>query len=107
MGDILDNIVKVGTGILGRWKLYAGVLALAVLACGLAYCSGRSDGADRCEAKHAEIARKATEKARGADAAAGKASDATKGAIDAENDAARDAAKGSDDPLRDGLEALD
>ena len=57
-------------------------------------------------AEYAEAARKAAENAREADAEAGKAVEATRGTIEAGNARARDAAANSDDPLKDGLDAL-
>lgn len=64
-------------------------------------------GYDKRTAEYAEIARKAALRAKKADDAAIGAVDAERGAVEASNQAARDAAEGSDDPLRDGLRALD
>lgn len=92
---------------LGNWQIVAGAIALLVLSNGLSYCKGRSDGHDLRDAEYAAAARIAAEKARKADGVARDTVDAEKGTVAAENEAARDAAIGSDDPLRDGLRALD
>lgn len=107
LGNILDRAISLGTGIIGRWKLYAGIAALAVLACSLSYCKGRSDGVAIERAAQAKAERKQAEKARKADAEARKAQDATVDAIEAENDRAREAAQGSDDPLKAALDVLE
>ena len=67
---------------------------------------GKSVGYAKCKAEYAEAARKAAEKAREADAEAGKVIDSEKGKTDEENQRARDAARGSEDPLKDGLGAI-
>lgn len=86
------------------WQVYA---ALAIILTAWAWGNHRySEGVADNEAKHAEIARKAAEKARKADGVARDTVDGTKGRIEAENDAARKAAEGSDDPLRDAMRSL-
>lgn len=86
------------------WQLYA---AAAILIVAWAWGNHRyGEGVDDTEAKYAEIARQAAEKARKADSAARGAVDASRGRVAAENDAARKAAEGSDDPLRAGLDSL-
>ena len=63
-------------------------------------------GYDKRTAEYAEIARQAALKAKEADDAALGAVDAEKGAVEASNQKARDAAEGSDDPLKSGLDSL-
>lgn len=81
--------------------------ALAALAVIWFYGNQRFDaGYDKRDAEQAEIERKAAEKARQGDAAAGGAVETERGDIAASNERARDAAHDSDDPLRDGLNSL-
>ena len=103
---MLDRVVSFGTGILGKWKLYAAILGALVATHGLAYCTGRDDGKDVERAAQAKADAKAAVKVRKADAVAGQAVDTVKAGVEADNQKARDAAAGSDDPLRDGLGAL-
>jgi hypothetical protein len=102
LGAVLDRAV----GFLPRLKLYAAIAGALVLSHGLAYCEGRKDGKASERAAQAIVEAKAVEKARKADADAGQAVEATKADVEAGNQRARDAAAGSDDPLRDGLGAL-
>lgn len=60
----------------------------------------------KAERDKARTVAEAVAQARKADAVGVGAADAVQGAVEAGNDRARDAARGSDDPLRDGLEAL-
>ncbi len=106
LGNLLDSAVSFGTGILGRWKLYAAIAGALVMTHGLAYCEGRSDGKRIERAAQAKIEASAAQKARKADADAGKAVEETRATVEAGNQRARDAAEGSDDPLKSGLEAL-
>ena len=106
LGNLLDSVVSFGTGILGRWKLYAAIAGALVLSHSLAYCEGRKDGKAAERATQAIVEAKAQETAREADAKAGEAVSQTKADVEAGNQRARDAAVGSDDPLRDGLGAL-
>lgn len=81
--------------------------ALAALAVVWFYGNQRYDaGRDECRAEYAEAAREAIEQARQADAVAGEAIQATKDEVEQKNDEARNAAAGSDDPLRAGLDRL-
>ena len=105
-GNMLDRAVSIGTGILGKWKLYAAIAGALVMSHGLAYCTGRDDGKASERAAMAIVEAKAAVKAREADAKAGAAVDAAKADVEAGNERARDAAAGSDDPLREGLGAL-
>ena len=70
------------------------------------YSHGKSVGYGQSEAEHAEVARKAAEQAREADAVSGSVVDQSKNEVEQGNERARDAANGSDDPLRDGLNGL-
>jgi len=92
--------------VLGNWQIAAGALALLVMCSGLSYCKGRNDGYDLRDAEYAAAARIAAEKARKGDQAARDTVDAVNATVEAENEAARNAAEGSDDPLGDALEAL-
>lgn len=86
------------------WQLYAGLAAVLV---GVgAYCAGDASGYARKEAEQLIIERKALEKARAADAVAGEAVKQATDKTERENDKAREAANGSDDPLRAGLDSL-
>ena len=105
-GDIIDRALSVGTGILGKWKLWGAIAALWALSIVLARCDAYDDGRDAERAAQAVAVAKAQAEAREADAQAGKAVDAVKAGVEAENQKARDAAAVSDDPLRDGLGAL-
>lgn len=67
-----------------------------------AYQRGYGDS----EAEHAELARKAAERARVADSAANDTVTRTTDEVEKGNDDARKAAEGSDDPLRAGLDRL-
>ena len=86
------------------WQIYAGGVAL-LLGVG-AYCAGDSNGYARRHAEQLEIERKALEKARGADAVAGETVKQSTDEVEQENDEAREAASGSDDPLKSGLDSL-
>lgn len=102
---IWATILKAGA-VLQRvpWQVWA---ALAIVLVAWLWGNHRySQGYDDRSAEYAEIARKAAEKARNADEAARGTVDGTKGRIEAENDAARKAAEGSDDPLRDAMRSL-
>ena len=79
-----------------------GVLALLWFV----YSHGESVGYDKRDAEYDEAARIAAEKAREADAAAAGAVDQSKSEVEQGNEHAREAANGSDDPLRDGLNSL-
>lgn len=86
------------------WQAWAAIGFVLVV--GLSYCAGDSNGYDRRDAEQAEIERKAAEIARDADSDAGSAVDQTKSEVEQGNEDARNAADGSDDPLRDGLNSL-
>lgn len=81
------------------------VLALIAALAG-AYWKGRADGRAIERASAAEIARKATEEARGRDEAAREAVDAGKASAGAEIERGRDAAKDADDPWKAATEAM-
>lgn len=93
-------------GLLKRvpWPVYAlvGGLLAAVLWGNHRYAQGY----DASEAKHARAAAQAVAQARKADAVGVGAAQAGNDAVARSNQAARDAAAGSDDPLADGLRAL-
>lgn len=79
-----------------------GVVILLGLIAGLSYCAGgnaETAGQERAS-------REAMETARGADDVAGKAVAEEIDKTEMENENARNAASGSDDPLRDGLNSL-
>lgn len=102
LGNILDTV----TGFLPRLKLYAAIAAVWALSLFLARCDAYEDGKRAERAAQAKIEAIAERKARKADEQAREVVDETKAGVAAENDRAREAAKDSDDPLRDGLEAL-
>lgn len=106
LGNLLDRAVSFGTGIIGRWKLYAAIAGAVALALTVAYCTGRSDGKDAERAAQAKAEAIALEKARKADVEAGQVVDEVKAGVAAENERARDAAKDSDDPLKSAMDAL-
>ena len=81
--------------------------ALAAVAAWWVFSSHyEQQGYDKRTAEYAEIARQAALKAQKADEAAIGAVTAETDAVEASNQAARDAAEGSDDPLKSGLDAL-
>ena len=80
----------------------AGALALVWIV----YQHGESVGYDKRDAEYDEAARKAAEAARKADAIAGSVVDQSRNEVEQGNEHAREAANGSDDPLRDGLNSL-
>jgi hypothetical protein len=86
------------------WQVWCGIAVVAGLF--ILWNVAGNAGEARVEAEQADTARKATERAREADNAAGKATDDTRNDVEQTNDQARDAADGSDDPLRDGLNSL-
>lgn len=89
-------------------KLFSGALLLALVFAGVQSWRLSSVKSDYAEyrAKVAEAAHKAALKARKADAVARDTVEATKATVEGQNDAAREAAKGSDDPLRDAFKEL-
>lgn len=96
--DHAKRLVKVGA---------LGVLLLILVVGGLwLYLSGRSDGKAGEELKQARAATKVVTDARQADEAALGTVEAEKRSADATEARAREAAAGSDDPLRDGLKEL-
>lgn len=101
-GRILDSAV----GFLPRMKLWGAIAALWALSIVLARCDAYDDGRDAERAAQAAAVAKAQAKAREADAQAGQAVEAVKAGVEAENQKARDAAAGSDDPLKSALDAL-
>ena len=102
IGGWLDEAVK----FLPRIRLYLAIAAALVAVVLIARCDAYNDGKRAERASQAVAERKAAERARKADADAGKAVDETRATVEAGNQRARDAAEGSDDPLRDGLGAL-
>jgi hypothetical protein len=80
------------------WQVWAALGALLLLF--IAYSQGKGAGVAQERAKQAQIERKAIERTRGADDAARQK--VTKGQDDVRqsNERAREAASGSDDPLR-------
>jgi hypothetical protein len=102
IGDILDRV----TGLIPRIRLYLAIAAALVAVVMVARCDAYNDGKRAERASQAVAERKAAERAREADADAGKAVDETRATVEAGNQRARDAAEGSDDPLREGLGAL-
>lgn len=99
-------IGKAFAAIVGRWQLSLAILGSILVCFGLSYCKGRSDGSAMVEARYAAARLEAVQRARKADAVGQGAADASKGAVEAENAKAREAAKDSADPLKSGLEAL-
>jgi len=106
---ILDRAVR----FIAPVKLYMTLGAFAVLLALLAvqtvrieglwpFTDGLKEQLEDCE----NAANKVLPKVRKADGEARQVVDDTKAGVAAENERARDAAKDSDDPLRDGLEAL-
>lgn len=81
-------------------EVYYALAAIAAL--WWAYSAGQ----DAKQAEWDEHTRKALESAREADSAAGEAVTETRNEVEARNAEARNAANGSDDPLRDGLSSL-
>lgn len=102
LGNILDTV----TGFLPRLKIYAAIAALWALTLAVSYCTGRGDGKDAERAAQARVEAIAAQKARKADEQARQVVDEARAGVAAENERAREAAKDSDDPLRDGLRAL-
>lgn len=93
-------------GLLGKvpWQVW---LVAAVLLTGFLWGNHRyGEGVEDTEAKYAAARAQAVEKARSADAVGVDAAQAGKASVEVGNEAAREAARGSGDPLRDGLEAL-
>lgn len=86
------------------WQVW---LLLAVLLAGWLWGNSRyNDGVEDTHAEYARAAAQAVENARKADAAGVGKAEAGKGAVEATNAKARDAAKGSADPLKSGLDAI-
>lgn len=86
------------------WQVWA---VLGILVTAWVWGNHRYDaGYDARSEEYRQAALEAVQKARKADAVGQGAADASKGAVEARNAKAREAAQGSDDPLRDGLEAL-
>ena len=83
------------------WVAFASVAAIW-----MAYNAGISAGEAQERAKWEEAARKATERAREADSAATGAINETIETVEQGNEQARQAASGSDDPLRSALDSL-
>ena len=83
------------------WYVVSGLLLLAATAWAF---DGR--GYDRRDAEQAEIERKALEVAREGDAVAHDAIDQATDKVEQENEEAKAAADGSDDPLRDAFDIL-
>lgn len=94
------------TGFLPRLKIYAAIAALWALSLAVSYCTGRDDGKDAERAAQAKAEAVAVTKARKADGEARTVVDETKAGVAAENERAREAAAGSDDPLKSALDAL-
>lgn len=87
------------------WQVWALLFALAV-----AWLWGNSrynDGVDDTRAEYARAAAQAVENARKADAAGVGKADAGKTAVEVGNAKAREAARGSADPLKAGLDAIE
>lgn len=99
-------IMKIVGIIMSNWRIALGVVGLLAMSHSLTYCKGRNDGAANERAEQAEVERKAVEKAREADSAAGASVKETNDAIEDGNQRARDAASGSSDPLGDALRSL-
>jgi hypothetical protein len=102
----LGNAIDRAVSFLPRIRLYLAIAAALVAVVMVARCDAYNDGKRAERASQAVAERKAAERARKADADAGKAVDETRATVEAGNQRARDAAEGSDDPLRDGLGAL-
>lgn len=83
------------------WYCLAAALALY-----LVYSAGHRAGESEVRAEWVEATRKATERAREADSAAGEVVSDTINDVENGNQRARDAAGQSDDPLADGLNGL-
>ena len=102
IAGLLDGVV----GFLPRLKVYAAIGAVWALSLALVRCDALEDGRRAERAAQAIVEAKAQETAREADAKAGDAVEATKADVEAGNQRARDAAAGSDDPLKSALDAL-
>ena len=87
-------------------RLWVYVAIAALVAIWLWGNSRYDAGYEARSEEYRQAALEAAQKARKADAVGQGAADASKGAVEAGNAKAREAAQGSDDPLRDGLEAL-
>ena len=104
MTDLLTRAAGYLSGF--TFKFWLAVCA-ALLAClPVAYCKGHGDGENAASAEYEAAARKAVERAREADTAAGETVTETRNEVENGNERARNAANGSDDPLRDGLGSL-
>ena len=87
--------------------IFAGALVLFVIAvCTGLYLVGRGDGKSGERVKQVEVERKAVEKARNADEAGRTTVEREKALSGEKSDRAREAARNSPDPLRDGLREL-
>lgn len=83
------------------WLVAAGLLT------GWLYGNHRyGEGVEDTDAKYAVARAKTVEKARSADAVGVDTAQAGKASVEAKSEAAREAARDSDDPLRDAMEAL-
>ena len=102
LANVLDGVV----GFLPRHKVYVAVGAVWALSLALVRCDALEDGKRAERAAQAIVEAKAQETARQADAKAGATVEATKADVEAGNQRARDAAAGSDDPLKSALDAL-
>ncbi len=102
LGNLLDTV----TGFLPRLKIYAAIAGAVVLIVLVARCDAYEDGKRAERAAQAKAEAVAAQKARKADGEARRVVDEAKAGVAAENERAREAAKGSADPLKDGLEAL-
>lgn len=102
LAGLLDGVA----GFLPRLKVYAAVGAVWALSLALVRCDALEDGKRAERAAQAIVEAKAEVKEADARVKAGDAVEATKADVEAGNQRARDAAAGSDDPLKSALDAL-
>lgn len=95
--------IKTFLGGIPREVFYAIAAAIALL---LIYNTGRNHGEAETQAAWDAATRAAIEQAREADDSAHEAIDNTRTEVEAGNAQARDAANGSNDPLRSGLDSM-
>lgn len=109
-GLILRGIASKAAGFLSgfTWKFWLIAIAIVLAAAGAqtVRLSWAQAKIAKMEAAQEKAARKAVERAREADDTAGQVSAGRKQQIEEGNERAKEAARNSDDPLRDGLNSL-